>query len=218
MPETQPGAMQIAFAAGHGAAGRGAAAWSPAAAAGVELLPGQARAYPGAAATVAASRLAARRRRASRMRHRHAAVRSLSKSPVNNHTPRRPTPRPPRRSILDSSHSSHPCSPTFPVGVGGRRRSQRRRLTGTASRGDGLHGSAFVLVSGMQIHGSRGQRGVADKACTTSRSTPARTQFVAAVCRNMCSSTAKPQSLDSRSENPFAARSSSARPAARGRG
>jgi hypothetical protein len=66
MAETQAGAMQVALTAWHRAASALQRASGPRRRRGIELRPGQARAYPGAAAAITAPCRAARRRRASR--------------------------------------------------------------------------------------------------------------------------------------------------------
>jgi hypothetical protein len=65
VPEAQPGAVQVAFTAGHRAVPALQRPGGPRRRRGVELRPGQAHAHPGAAAAITAPRCAARRCRAS---------------------------------------------------------------------------------------------------------------------------------------------------------
>src|SRR6266545_1546469 len=208
MPETQAGTVQIAFTAGNRATPAEQRPGRPRRRGGVELRPGQARAYPGAAAAITAARRAARCRHAPRGAARPSRGPRRPQIAGEQQALTVPLPSTPGR-IQPGPQPLQPPALTepFPAGVNGRSHLQRsaahryRLPAATASTARRLSSSRackYTVVEARDAWPS--------KARTTSRSVPARTQPVAAVCRNMCGRTAKPQSLASRSNSRFAAR------------
>ena len=208
MPETQPGAMQVAFTAGHRAAVAAQRPGRPRRRRGVELSPGHPGADPGAAAAIAASRRAARRRRASWRAAR--PRRGPRRRQVAGEQQRSPSHSPARQagSSRARSHSSHPRSPGRSWRASADAAAcSARRLTGIASprrrpRPPGAcprRGHASTRSSRPAI------RGRARPAPRQDRFRPGPSWWPP--CAGTCAGrTGNPQSLASRSKSRFAAR------------
>ena len=122
--------------------------------------------------------------------HGHAAVRSLPRSPVNSQRCWSHWPGPPasrsggRPATLASPRSPGRSSAPAAPGPGNRRPGP---VTGIASPRRRPRPPGVCPRRGhASTRSSRPSDAWPSKARTTSRSVPARTQFVAAVCRNMC--------------------------------
>src|SRR5579863_1086774 len=207
VPQAQAPAVQFAPAAGYQAAPAGQRPDRAAERRGVELLPAGPGGQPGPAAAVAAAVMVAGGHRAAGRGARPCGSPVAAQVAGEQPALLVPLARPPA-SVQAVAQPLQPAAiagsllrPGSPGGNRGRPGHRYRLPAATASTARRLSSSRackYTVVEASDAWPS--------KARTTSRSVPARTQFVAAVCRNICGRTAKPQSLASRSNNRFAAR------------